>query len=117
MATNKKRIKYEIRNGKLTTKGKKNKQVMTAEQREYATYKTLAERSGLSKKEIFNPTRYRTVIAGDKARGRPGTPQNIVKRQNQEGLTDKEIISRYEAVKKMSPNKYINLEDFSRKKG
>ena len=90
---------------------------MTAEQLEYDKYKRLAEASGLSKREVFSPTRYRTVIAGDMARGRPGTPGNIVKRQNQEGLTDKEVISRYQAIKKLSPKKYNSLEDFNRKKG
>lgn len=114
---NQDRIKYVIRNGKLISKNKADKYGMTAEQLEYATYKRLAQDSGLKKKEIFGPTRYNTVIAGDKARGRPGTPENIVKRQNQEGLTDKEVISRFEATKKLSPGKYRSLEDFNRKKG
>ena len=114
---NKNRIKYDIRDGKLATKGKVNKDIMTPEQREYATYKALAKKAGLPKWEVFSPTRYRTVIAGDKARGWPGTPVNIAKRQGQEGLTDSELTARFEAVKKLSPKKYLNLEDFRRKKG
>lgn len=118
MAKNKSNIKYEIRNGKLYTVGKGPKKTVYSNKRpknNYAKYVKKAKELGIEPflKEEFQHA-YKTQIINQ---GRNMTPEHIAERQSWGGITEGQKNARYNAAKKLFPNKYISEEDFIKNGG
>ena len=87
-----KRIKRAALNNKKQPKRVESVQ-KSIDSVDYASYLARAKRR-LTKKEILSYPEYLTAREGQKAKGDPVTPLQLVQRQVQSGYTDKEIDAR-----------------------